>query len=148
MNSDKKLLMIRKQLILILLALILLIPAIHKILDQIPPDWFIQKFNDSFIGKIPGCISISYYLIILLEFTGPILFLIGLIQMNRKKKHEQFLSLGFLTCYLLFLTLTFGSFLVQDYDNGFKDFMYFISLMLIEYFFFSSNEKGITSYKK
>ena len=91
--------MIRKQLSLILLVLILLVPAIHKILGQIPADWFIQKFNDSIIGKIPGGISISYYLIILLEFIGPILFLIGLIQMNRKKKYKQFLSVGFLTCY-------------------------------------------------
>ena len=136
--------MIRKKLSLILLVTILLVPAIHKILDQIPPNWFIQKFNDSIIGKIPGGISISYYLIILLEFTGPILILIGLIQMNRKKKHELFLSAGFSTCYLLFLTLTFGSFLVQDYDNGFKDFMYFIGVMLIEHLFFL-NEKSVAS---
>lgn len=136
--------MIRKNLSLILLATILLIPAIHKILDQIPPSWFIQKFNDSIIGNIPGGISISFYLIVLLEFTGPILILIGLIQMNRKKKYARFLSAGFSTYYLLFLTLTFGSFLVQDYDNGYKDFMYFIGVMLIEHLFFL-NKKSVGS---
>lgn len=138
---------IKKQLGLLLLVLILLVPAIHKVLGQMPPDWFIQKFNDSLIGKIPGCISTSYYLIIFLELIGPVLFLIGLIQMNRKKNHRQLLSFGFITCYILFLTLTFGSFLVQDYDNGFKDFMYFIGIMLLEHFLFGHEEKMDTTDK-
>jgi len=132
---------IKKQLGLLLLVLVLLVPAIHKVLGQMPPDWFIQKFNDSLIGKIPGGISISYYFIILLELIGPILFLSGLIQMNRKKNYRQLLSFGFITCYILFLTLTFGSFLVQDYDNGFKDFMYFIGIILLEHFLFAHEEK-------
>lgn len=136
--------MIRKNLSLLILATILLVPAIHKILDAMPPNWFIQKFNDSLIGKIPGGIPIAYYLIVLLEFAGPIFILMGMIQMNRKKNHQRLLSAGFTICYLLFLTLTFGSFLVQDYDNGFKDFMYFIGVMLIQHLFFFNN-KSIAS---
>ena len=132
-----KILMIKRQLSLFLLTLILLVPALHKVLDKIPPNWFVAKFNNSIIGMVPGAILTSYYLIILLELTAPILFLIGLIQLNRNKKSMLFISFGFLICYFLFLTLTFGSFLVQDYDNGFRDFFYFIGVMLIERFHFN-----------
>jgi hypothetical protein len=58
--------------------------------------------------------------------------------MHQKKAHQRSLSLGFLTCYVLFLTLTFGSFLVQDYDNGFKDFLYFVGILVIENVVFST----------
>ena len=106
--------MARKQLSLLLLIIILLIPAIHKILGPIPAAWFIEKFDDSIIGKVPGGISISYYIIILLECIAPLLLLTGLIQMTRQKEYQNIVSLGFLSCYTLFIILTFGSFLVQD----------------------------------
>ena len=134
--------MARKQLSLLLLIIILLIPAIHKILGPIPAAWFIEKFDDSIIGKVPGGISISYYIIILLECIAPLLLLTGLIQMTRQKEYQNIVSLGFLSCYTLFIILTFGSFLVQDYDNGFKDFMYFVGAMLIEHFMFPKNKSS------
>jgi hypothetical protein len=129
----------RKIISLLLLVVILIIPAIHKISDQIPANWFMNKFNDSLIGKVPGGVSFSYFFIILLEFAGPLLFSIGLFQMVRKKKSKLFIAFGFLNCYILFLTLTFGSFLVMDYDNGFKDFIYFIGIMLLEARYFSKD---------
>ena len=131
----------RKIMSLLLLVVILLIPAIHKITDQIPANWFINKFNDSLIGKVPRGISLSYFFIILLEFAGPLFFSIGLFQMARKKKSKPFIAFGFLNCYILFLTLTFGSFLVMDYDNGFKDFIYFIGVLVIEGTYFSKDQK-------
>ena len=130
---------IKKQLALLLLIFILIIPAIHKLTDQIPPDWFIGKFQDSLIGKVSGGITLSFWLIILLEIIGPMLLLIALFQMILKQKYQPFLSGGFLVCYLLFLILTFGSFLVQDYDNGFKDFLYFVGVIVIERFYFDKN---------
>mgnify|MGYP000851892493 CR=1 FL=1 len=134
--------MVRKKLSLLLLILILLIPAIHKVSNQIPPNWFIEKFSGSIIAMVPGGISICYLSIIILEFAGPAIFIIGLIQMIRKAEFKRIISMGFIVCYLLFLILTFGSFLVQDYDNGFKDFIYFVGVMLIERYHFSDEGKG------
>jgi hypothetical protein len=132
----------KKYLTLILLILILLVPAIHKLIGPIPPDWFVGKFKDSLIGILPGGISLSYGLIILLEILGPVFLLIAMFQMLTKQAYQKFLSMGFITYYILFMILTFGSFLVQDYDNGFKDFMYFIAVLVIERFYFSKEEKS------
>jgi hypothetical protein len=133
--------MARKALSLLLLIIILLVPGIHKIADKMPPNWFIEKFNDSIIGIVPGGLWFSYHLIVFLEFVGPSLFIIALFQMVRKEDDQRFLSYGFICCYILFIILTFGSFLVQDYDNGFKDFLYFIGIMLVEHFHFPNKIK-------
>lgn len=132
--------MLKKQLSLLLVIIVLLVPAIHKVLDFIPPNWFVDKFSDSLIGNIPAGITISYYLIIGLEFAGPILLLIAVFLMFQNKEYQRFISLGFIVCYVLFLILTFGSFLVQDYDNGFKDFIYFVGILLIEHIYFSPKQ--------
>lgn len=126
----------RKTLILIVLILILIVPVSHKLLDQMPPDWFIGKFKDSWIAFFPG-ITASYYLIVLLELVAPLFILIGGVQFLLKSKVNKYLRIGFLLYSSLFIVLTFGSFLVQDYSNGFKDFMYFVAIILIEKFFFS-----------
>lgn len=132
--------LIKKQIILLLLVFILLVPAIHKLMGAIPPDWFVTKFEHSLIGILPGGISLAYLLIILLEIVGPILILGAMLQILRKQAYKKLLSAGFLIYYILFLVLTFGSFLVQDYDNGFKDFIYFVGVLLIERLYFS---KGV-----
>ncbi len=130
----------KKQLALILLIVLLIVPAIHKLTDQIPPDWFTGKFKDSLIGDLPGGIHFSYYLIILLELLGPAFFIVGLSQKLLKQDSQRFISLGFLLCYILFLILTFGSFLVQDYDNGFKDFIYFVGIVVLERFYLGESD--------
>lgn len=127
---------IKKQLSLLLITIILLLAGLHKLNGTIPPDWFIGKFEKTFIGQIPGGLSISYWIIVLLELIGPILFGFAWVQMIRKKNYNRILSLGFLMCYILFIILTFGSFLVQDYDNGFMDFIYFVGILFIEHTFF------------
>jgi hypothetical protein len=131
---------IKKQLALLLLIIILLTPALHKLTDSIPPDWFVGKFEKSLLGIIPGGLTFSYYLIISLELIGPILFMISMLLMFQKKPYQRFLSFGFLSCYFLFIILAFGSFLVQDYDNGFKDFMYFIGVLVIDQLYFSGKD--------
>lgn len=140
MVSRTKTRKMKKQISLLLLILLLLVPAIHKLMAQIPPDWFMGKFEESLIAKIPGGLHLSFYLILLLEIIGPLFLLIALAQMNLKRAYSQFLGWGFTVYYGLFLLLTFGSFLVQDYDNGFKDFMYFIGVMVIERFYFSKED--------
>ena len=127
---------IKKQIALLLLTLLLLVPALHKITSTIPPEWFLNKFTGSLLDKIPKGWSLSYYFIIFLEIIGPLLLIIGWVQMLLNKNYEEYISKGFVIYYLLFSILTFGSFLIEDYSNGFNDFIYFIGVLFIEQTFF------------
>ncbi|MFT6802707.1 MAG: hypothetical protein ACI9GM_001473 [Salibacteraceae bacterium] len=110
-------------------------------MDVIPPPWFIDKFSPSLISIFPFGVTFAYCFIILLELTGPIILFIGGIKNVYHKKGNSLISIGFTICYVLFLTLTFGSFLVQDYSNGFNDFMYFIGILVIEQIYFTQPKK-------
>ncbi|NBX79451.1 MAG: hypothetical protein EBQ94_03575 [Flavobacteriales bacterium] len=128
--------------ILILLLYISLagIAGIHKVLGDFPPVWFFEKFKSSFLNWVPGGIWFSFVLIVVLEIAIAVLFSIALIKGEFKAQAKQTFSyLGFITSLTLFVILFFGSFLVQDYDNGFNDFVYFgVTVFLMNYF---TNEK-------
>lgn len=130
----------RRHLILILLIIILLIPGIHKLTDQFPPEWFIGKFQDSIIGKVPGGLAISFTIIVFLEVLAPLFLIASIVQSLLKKDSEKFRTYGFTIYYVLFIILTFGSFLVQDYDNGFKDFLYFVGIAVLDRLYFSKED--------
>lgn len=124
--------------ILILLLYISLagIAGIHKLLGDFPPAWFYGKFKDTFLNAIPGGIWFSFGLIVALEIAIALLFSIALIKGEFKSETKStFAHFGFLASLALFVILFFGSFLVQDYDNGFNDFVYFgVTFYLMEYF--------------
>ena len=105
--------------------------AYHKLLGDFPPEWFVRKFENTFFGAIPSGLTIAFGSIVLLEVAIPVIFLIALIKKQFALNSDEklnFLRVGFLLTLLLFVMLTFGSFLVQDYDNGFKDFLYFVGV--------------------
>jgi len=124
--------------ILILLLYISLagIAGIHKILGDFPPVWFYGKFKDTFLNWIPGGVWLSFVLIVTLEITIAVLFSVALIKGEFKSgKNHTFSNFGFLVSLALFVILFFGSFLVQDYENGFNDFVYFgVTIFLMNYF--------------
>lgn len=124
--------------ILILLLYISLagIAGIHKILGDFPPAWFYEKFKGTFLNWIPGGIWLSFVLIVILEIAIAVLFSIALIKGEFKSQAKQtFSNFGFIASLALFVILFFGSFLVQDYDNGFNDFVYFgVTVFLMKYF--------------
>lgn len=125
--------------ILILLIILLLTPAIHKVSDKFPPEWFHSKFDNSLINKIPYGILISYLTITILEFLGPLFFILALAYGEFKENVEtKFTNWGFQISLILFTILTFGSFLIQDYENGFLDFMYFVAIALLQKLFWPS----------
>ncbi len=124
--------------ILILLLYITLagIAGIHKLLGDFPPTWFYDKFKDTFLNWISGGIWLSFVLIVVLEIAIAVLFSIALIKGEFKSQAKQTFSyFGFIASLVLFVILFFGSFLVQDYDNGFNDFVYFaVTVYLMNYF--------------
>jgi hypothetical protein len=124
--------------ILILLLYISLagIAGVHKIFGDFPPTWFYEKFKDTFLNWIPGGLWFCFTVIVLLELAIAVLFSMALIKGEFKRKGEStFSNYGFFASLGLFVILFFGSFLVQDYDNGFNDFVYFgLTVFLMKYF--------------
>ena len=124
--------------ILILLLYISLagIAGIHKLLGDFPPAWFYGKFKETFLNAITGGIWLSFVLIVVLEIAIAVLFSIALIKGEFKSQAKQTFSyFGFIALLVLFVILFFGSFLVQDYDNGFNDFVYFgVTVFLMKYY--------------
>lgn len=131
---------LRKQLAILLLIVVFATAGIHKVLGELPPDWFVDKFTDSILGSVPGAIVTSYGIIIVLELLSALFFIIALVQSITGNVSHKNLDRGFVLGYVLFVILTFGSFLVEDYGNGFKDFMYFIGVIVIEKLIFNKPE--------
>ncbi len=124
--------------ILILLLYISLagIAGIHKLLGDFPPAWFYGKFKETFLNALPNGIWLSFVLIVVLEIAIAVLFSIALIKGEFKSQAKQTFSyFGFIALLVLFVILFFGSFIVQDYDNGFNDFVYFgVTVFLMKYY--------------
>jgi hypothetical protein len=98
----------------------------HKLNGKFPPQWFQEKFQDTFLNAIPYGLNLSFLIIVILEIAIPVSFVIALVSQEfRADSKQRFSALGFRLSLVLFLVLFFGSFLVQDYENGFLDFMYF-----------------------
>jgi hypothetical protein len=117
---------------LLILTFLTLIPAIHKLVNPIPAEWFIGLFKNSPINMIPGGLLFAYWILIILEFACGLLFTISIVSMEFKPtKILKFGKLGFHLTFILFIILFFGSFLIQNYDNGFNDFLYFVGVLFI-----------------
>lgn len=133
-----------KILILLLYFVLGLTTGIHKLTGSFPPDWFREKFSGSLIGWVPGGIELSFGIIIVLELTIAGFFLLALIRREFVNNTDKTLSLlGFYASLILFVILFFGSFLVQNYDNGFFDFMYFgVTVYLMRFYFGEETVSG------
>lgn len=126
---------------LLILTLLTLIPGIHKVLGPFPPEWFTGLFKDSIIHKIPGGMTISFVTIVFIEITAGLLFIASIINQEFKgPKKIMFSTYGFHLTYVLFIVLFFGSFLIQNYDNGFNDFIYFVGVLVIDILLFRTKE--------
>jgi len=108
------------------------ITAFQKISGLAIPEWFIHKFENSFINLIPFGITISFIVITLLETSIAICMIFSLIKREYKLDSERVnLNFGLDLALVLFLVLFFGSFLVGDYENGALDFLYFLGTLAI-----------------
>jgi hypothetical protein len=114
-------------LILLLYSFLAGLAGIHKLMGDFPPSWFNEKFKNSLIGLIPGGITLSFLIIVVLEIAIALVFAFALVKGEFKSDSPKTFSLwGFRLSLILFLILFFGSFLIQNYENGFQDFTYFV----------------------
>lgn len=117
---------------LLILTFLTIIPGIHKLINTMPGEWFVNLFKESPIAEIPSGLILSYWIIILLEIASGILFTISLALMEFKPtKTLKFGKLAFHLTIILLIILFFGSFLIQNYENGFYDFIYFVGVLFI-----------------
>jgi hypothetical protein len=117
------------------------ITGIQKLAGNFPPEWFVQKFQQTLIHLFPGGLILSYAIIVGLELFAAICFLLALIKREFiAEKSSLFTGIGFNTCLLLFTVLFFGSFLAQDYENGFMDLGYFVFTVFLQRNFASEKQ--------
>ena len=106
--------------------------AYQKIIEFTIPEWFVHKFEQSFIGLIPFGIPFSFIVITILESTIAIAMIYSMLNKEFKVGSEKLVfNFGLDLSLILFIILFFGSFLVGDYNNGALDFMYFIGTLFI-----------------
>lgn len=107
--------------------------AYQKISGLTIPEWFHNKFSESIIGIIPFGIPIAFIIITILETSITLLMVFALYNKEYLKESKQkYLELGLDVSLVLFTILVFGSFLVQNYDNGALDFLYFIGTLYLK----------------
>lgn len=107
--------------------------AYQKISGLTIPEWFHNKFSESIIGIIPFGIPIAFIIITILETSITLLMVFALYNKEYLKESKQkYLELGLDVSLILFTILVFGSFLVQNYDNGALDFLYFIGTLYLK----------------
>jgi hypothetical protein len=102
------------------------IPAVHKLLGDFPPEWFQRSFEPSVFGKIPNGVALAFGCVLFIELLTAALFarlLLG--ELFRKPAGQGWIHAAFDSALVMFFILFFGSFLIENYDNGFKDFVYF-----------------------
>jgi hypothetical protein len=125
--------MYQRILILVLYFFLCTVTGIQKILGDLPPDWFMKKFEHTLIDLFPGSMTLCFIIILALELLAGLSFLMSLMKMEFKEDSLiKFANLGFNICLLLFTILFFGSFIAKDYENGFMDLGYFVITIFLQ----------------
>jgi hypothetical protein len=133
--------MYQRVLILSLYFFLSAITGIQKLTSDIPPEWFLKKFEHTLIDLFPGSTCLSFIIIVALEVLAGFSFLLALIKLEFKQgASSKYTTLGFNLTLLLFLVLFFGSFIAQDYENGFMDMAYFVMTIFLQKNYSDSKE--------
>lgn len=121
-----------------ILTMLMIIPALQKLNGTFMPEWFIKKFSNSLLDLIPYGLEFSFVIIVGLELFIGLIFLYQIVRLYIDKSYFykitnlNLMNFSFNLYLIMFIILFFGSFLVKDYDNGFKDFMYFIGIIYLK----------------
>ena len=87
------------------------------------PEWFSKQFENTFINRLPGKASVSYWLIALLEALLTLVFIISIFNM-------ALLPYALVGSLFLFGILLFGLRITYDFQGSANMFIYFGTTLL------------------
>lgn len=90
------------------------------------PDDFISQFGDTWLNIFPWGLSLTYYFLALLEGTAFVLFIISAAKMEWLKNSDKiYLRLGLLLSMFIFIVLSYGLRLTEQFGGTANAFFYF-----------------------
>jgi len=95
-----------------------------------PP--FHKQFDNTWIAKFPG-VDAAFYIIAASESLACILFILSLITGEFLRSRRPILDVAFTGTLLLFMALTYGTFLSSQFDVAAHNFFYFVGTMGLVY---------------
>jgi len=103
--------------------------AIAKLLSGMP-SWFPGKFGKTFLGTFPG-LTATFWLLALSESLALVLALVALLRLEfRERKPATFLPAMLAWSLFVFVQLSFGQWLTNEFNGAFQQFMYFTGTLL------------------
>jgi hypothetical protein len=101
-----------------------LMTGLGKFMSGGVPDFFIQKFGETFLAQVPG-LTVAYYQIAFFELAAGLVFLISLLKLEfLPGRDKSFLLLGLFLSQVTFAMLGFGLRLTQDHAGAASIFFY------------------------
>ncbi|MCM0605594.1 MAG: hypothetical protein KA715_05845 [Xanthomonadaceae bacterium] len=114
---------LKKLAIISIFAVLFGTAAIDKLKTLSVPAWFIKQFESTLIAKLPGGVSLGYWMIASLEFTLFAGFLLAIVW-------PMLLPLALTGSLFLFAALCFGLRLASDFQGSANMFIYFASTLI------------------
>ncbi len=103
--------------------------GIRKLIDGIP-QWFGDKFGQTFFATFPGLRALFW----LLTVSEVIAFALGVVALFRceflERKPFVFLPMMLVWSLFVFLQLGFGQWLTNEFNGAFQQFLYFCGTLL------------------
>lgn len=115
----------------LLLATTFGLAGCEKLVGGGVPFWFVEQFHGTLIDLLPGSLSASFYLIMLLESVTAILFVLAIFFGDFKpgRPKPRLLS-GVWLAQISFVMLGFGQRLTHKYDSAAQLFLYAVTTLL------------------
>ena len=96
--------------------------SLAKIVDRSTPDWFVDKYRGTWMGRLPA--PLLWWTIALLELGTAGLFLAALVTGEPFAGETELTALGLAAATLVFVVLCFGLRVALDYAGAANAFFY------------------------
>jgi hypothetical protein len=111
----------------LLLIMTMGLAGLEKLFAGAAPSWFLDQFRGSVLDMFPGALTISFFLIAILETLTAVLLIIGLLKKESLRGptvNKIYLKYGVYMAQLTFIALGFGQRLTHKHDSAGSLFFY------------------------
>jgi hypothetical protein len=116
--------------------------AIGKVMSGMP-SWFPGKFDKTFLGTFPG-LTATFWLLALSELLALTLAVAALARLEfLERKPVAFLPAALAWSLFVFVQLSFGQWLTNEFNGAFQQFMYFSGTLLALQFVMKTTAKPV-----